>query len=78
MRELMEKLIDKADIYCKQSNWKDMALLKFCLCSIGVIIGLSMPKEKKKAPLVIAIIVFLVTYIPLMNKFIKIFLDDEV
>ena len=31
----MKKLFDAADRYLKIADWKDMALLKFCLFSMG-------------------------------------------
>lgn len=68
----MKKLLMWADQYIRESDWKTLALLKLCLCSIGIIIGLAIPKEKKKFPLIIAAIVFMVTYVPLMVKFSRI------
>lgn len=66
---MMKKLFECADLYVKECNWKDLALVKFCLCAIGVMIGLSIPKEKKKYPLLVAGLIFFSTYIPLMTKF---------
>lgn len=70
----MRMIFDYADQYIKQSDWKDLALLKFCLCAVGVMIGLSVPKEKKKYPLIIAAVIFAVTYVPLMAKFVRVVL----
>lgn len=67
----MKKLFVCADQYLKESDWKDLALVKFCLCAIGIMIGLMVPKDKKKYPFLIALIVFIITYIPLMIKFIR-------
>ena len=64
----MKSLFSYADAYIKNCTWKDLALVKFCLCAIGVMIGLSVPKEKRKIPF----LVFLVTYFPLMGKFIRV------
>ncbi|WP_417298267.1 permease of phosphate ABC transporter, partial [Eisenbergiella porci] len=61
----MKCLFSYANEYVKESDWKDLALVKFCLCATGVMIGLCIPKEKKKVPLLIAGAVFTVTYIPL-------------
>ena len=36
----MKKLFDSADLYLKQSDWKNLALIKFCLASIGLLVGL--------------------------------------
>lgn len=63
------KLFQVADRYCKESNWKTLALLKICLFSIGVMVGMLIPKEKKKAVFGIGAVAFLATYLPLMGKF---------
>lgn len=68
----MNKLFKCADQYLEESDWKDLALVKLCLCAMGVMIGLSIPKEKRKYPLIAAALVFVATYIPLMVKFIGI------
>ncbi len=54
-----------------------MTLLKFCLFSIGILVGTSIPSKKKKPVNIIAVIVFLATYIPLMSKFVPILLEKE-
>lgn len=71
----MSKLFECADQYLKKCDWKDLALIKFCLCAIGIMVGLCVPKEKKKYPFIAAGIVFVATYIPLMIKFGKIAVD---
>ena len=68
----LKKLFLYANRYVQKSDWKDLALIKLCLCALGVIIGLSVPKEARKYPLIIAAIVFVVTYISLMAKFFRI------
>ena len=75
----MKCLFSCANQYVKESDWKDLALVKFCLCAIGVMIGLSIPEKKKKVPFLIAAAIFTATYIPLMTKFLRIVCrkDDE-
>ncbi len=73
----MKKLFDYATAYAKQSSWKDFALIKFCLCAIGIIIGVLLPKSVMKPALIIAGVVFIITYIPLMVKFIKIIVCEK-
>lgn len=68
----MKKLFEYANQYVQESDWKDMALLKFCLCAMGVMIGVAISPKHKKAALGIAAGVFTVTYIPLMSKFLNI------
>ena len=65
----MKRLYTYVDIYIKESSWKDLALIKFCMCAVGVLIGLMIPKGQKKWSLMAAGAVFLLTYIPLMGKF---------
>lgn len=65
----MKRLFATADAYLKHADWKDLALIKFCLFAIGVMIGITVVPEKKKSTFVTALLVFVATYIPLMKKF---------
>ena len=65
------RLFEVADRYCKESTWKTMAAVKFCLFSIGIIVGVLLPETCKTLVLVTFGIVFIVTYIPLMRKYFK-------
>ena len=65
----MKRLFDCADRYIQSRDWKMLAGLKFWLCAIGVLLGLSVPGKHKKCAAVGAIGVFLATYIPLMADF---------
>lgn len=65
----MNKLFDYANQYVKESDWKDLALVKFCLCAMGILIGLSLPEKYKKPVAACAAFVFVASYIPLMRKF---------
>ena len=67
----MKKLFELGDRYAENSTWKDFALVKFCLCAMGVIIGISIPKKYKKQTVAVAGSVFAVTYISLMVKVFK-------
>lgn len=68
----MKRLFEIGNQYAKESDWKDFALIKFCLCAIGVIIGLNILPKHKKVVSHVAIGVFLLTYIPLMAKLFRI------
>lgn len=46
----MKCLFSCANQYVKESDWKDFALVKLCLCAIGVMIGLAVPKRKRRCP----------------------------
>lgn len=73
----MKRLFGYADEYIKQSNWKDFALLKFCLCSMGIMLGLATPKQTRKIIGFAAMGIFIVTYIQLMLKFLGIVSKDK-
>ena len=57
-----------ADRYCKESNWKDLALLKTCLFSMGILVGILISKEKKKTVAGLSAAALFATYLPLMQK----------
>lgn len=67
----MKQLFDYADHYIQSRDWKMLACLKFCLCSIGVLLGLMVSGKHKKAVAATAGAVFLVTYLPLMADFLS-------
>ena len=44
----MKNLFAIADEYLRQSDWRDLALIKFCLFSMGVLAGVLVPKNRRK------------------------------
>lgn len=68
----MRKLLELGDRYAHESNWKDFALTKFCLFSMGLAAGMSVPDKRKKGMYIVSAFVFVITYIPLMAKLIRI------
>lgn len=64
----MKKILEFADNYIRECNWKDISLLKICLCALGFMLGLSVEKKYKKPAMLAAWCVFCVTYVPLMVK----------
>ena len=73
----MKKLFEVADRYIGQSDWKTVAVLKFCLISLGLMVGISLRPEHKKPVFFGALGVFLASYIPLMVKFYRVFTQKE-
>ena len=67
----MNNFFQTADRYIQESDWKVIAALKLCLLSLGICIGLSLPGEKKKRIFPIAAAVFVLTWIPLMARYVK-------
>ena len=73
----MKKLFDAANRYIETSDWKLIAVLKFCLISLGMMIGMAINRKNKKPVFFAALGVFVLTYIPLMVKFYKVFTDKD-
>jgi uncharacterized membrane protein len=70
---VMRKLFEAADRYVETSDWKIIAVLKFCLISLGVILGMEVKEKSRKPVFIAAVSVFIATYIPLMTRFVRIF-----
>ena len=73
----MKKLFDAANRYIETSDWKIIAVLKFCLISLGMMIGMAIKKKDRKPVFFDVLGVFAVTYVPLMVKFYKVFTRKE-
>ena len=65
----MKRLFASADNYLKNSDWRDLALIKFCLFSIGLLVGMQIPKRRKEPAALAAFLLFVGTYFPLMYKY---------
>ena len=73
----MKKLFEAANRYIETSDWKIIAVLKFCLISLGMILGMIIKPRHKKIVLTGALVTFFVTYIPLMYKFFRVFTEKQ-
>ena len=48
----MKNLLEAAEDYTKQAGWRDLAELKCCMCALGLLLGLAVPRRwRKKAAL---------------------------
>ena len=73
----MKKLFEAANRYIKTSDWKTIAVLKFCLISLGMMIGMTIGRRAKKPAFFGAAAVFTAACIPLMVKFYRVFTGRE-
>ncbi len=73
----MKKLFAAANRYVETSDWKIIAVLKFCLISLGLMAGMKIRPEHRKPVFLGALGTFIVTYIPLMAKFFRVFTEKE-
>lgn len=64
----MQKLLNLGNRFAKESTWKDFALIKLCLCAVGIMWGMTIPKKAHKPVAFIAMLVFITTYVPLILK----------
>ena len=67
----MKRIFASADEFVRESDWKDLAVLKFCLLSLGLLAGMQIAERCKKGVRIAASIVFTLTYIPLMVKYLR-------
>ena len=68
----MKRIFASADEFVRESDWKELAVLKFCLLSLGLLAGMQIAERCKKGVRIAASIVFTLTYIPLMVKYLRI------
>ena len=73
----MKKLFEVANRYVQTSDWKTIAVLKFCLIALGVMIGMCIRKEHKKKVFAAAGLIFVLSYIPLMLKFYRLYKEKS-
>lgn len=66
---MIKQLLDAAERYLKRCKWWDLALVKACLCTMGVLIGLAVPGRRKRLAAWLAAGVFAASYVPLMARF---------
>ena len=71
------KLFEAANRYVETSDWKIIAVLKFCLISLGMMVGMMIKPEHKKPVFLSTLGVFGMTYVPLMVKFYRVFTGKE-
>ena len=73
----MKKLFAAANRYVETSDWKIIAVLKFCLISLGLMAGMQIRPEHRKPVFLGALSTFILTYIPLMARFFRVFTEKE-
>ena len=61
----------------KDFNIMDFGLLKLCCISAGLISGMFVPKKCKKATFITSYVIFGLTLVPLLIKFIKVLAKDR-
>ena len=44
----MKRLLEAGNACIAEMDWRDMALVKFCLCAMGMLLGLAVPKRCRR------------------------------
>ncbi|MFV0314417.1 MAG: hypothetical protein ACK5I7_04850 [Anaerotignum sp.] len=68
----MNKVKEFLNSYVIEFDWKDMAIFKICLAAFGVMIGISLPKEKKNCILAISSAIYAVTFAIIVSRLVGI------
>lgn len=68
----MRRLFEIGNAYARQSDWKDFALVKICLFSLGMLVALRLPLGALGKARKWARCGFVLTYVPLMKKFFRV------
>jgi len=75
-KECFERCMSVTDAYMKASTWRDLALIKLCVFSVGVLLGFCVPKKHKVVYSIIGALVIGVTLTPIMMKFVPMLMDE--
>jgi len=73
----MKDLCKHIKNYKNQLSLFDFALLKICLTSMGLLIGMGIPKSHKKKAAACLSVIFVFSYAPLVTKFLGVVLADS-
>lgn len=73
----MKNLIAAGNLYLKKMDLSDVALLKVCVGALGVLIGLGAAKKHRRGAGLLAGLVFCLTWVPLMGRFLRAIVAGE-
>ncbi len=68
----MKSFLSIGNKYLKKSTWRDLSVIKFCLFSMGLLVGTIIREKDKKVVRKGAAAVFAVTYAALMGKLVRV------
>lgn len=73
----MKKITEKMHRYANTFTLLDWALIKFCLIALGVMLACLIPQEYHQIVFFIAVLVFVLSFLPLILRFIKVMNEHE-
>lgn len=66
---MLNKWLAAGRLMLKDMDLEDMAALKVCLLSLGVLGGIAIPGKGRKPAVLLSSFLFVGTWVPLMTKF---------
>ena len=66
---LVKPLCSYGADFVKQSSWRDLLVVKLCICAFGFFLGAAAPEKTRKPLMVCSFLAFAATAIPLVTKF---------
>lgn len=73
----MRNIIKVGEEYGKQMTVVDFGLLKICLFSLGLFSGTCISQNKKKKVGAMSLFIYLITFIPIMTKFLTFIKENK-
>lgn len=73
----MRYWIEKGQRYVQSMTLLEIALLKFCMLGLGIVIGASALEKRKSAVRACGAVMFLLSYVPLMSSFLAELFPEE-
>lgn len=73
----MKDLFECADEYLQGCDWKDMAMIKCCLFSMGILAGMQIAKKNQEKVRKCFSVVFVMTYVFSMTKFLNFVINGK-
>ncbi len=73
----MKNMITVGEEYIKKMDMADVGLLKICLFSMGLFSGICVTKKNKSKIGFWSLLISILTFIPLMSKFLRIYDEQE-
>ncbi len=63
-----KRLFELADGFIQELHVADLAVLKFCLMALGILVGICLPRKTKRTFFFGSLMVFLITFLYLVTR----------
>jgi|GEM_PF-2425522 len=73
----MQRILDGANRYIAQCGIKDFSLVKLCLFSLGLLVGLFVPRSTRRVAAAASFMAFAASCIYLVTTFIRFILNGD-